>query len=531
MAKKKNRTLHPDEPLLHPDHSRPVTRREFIQQGFIKGGSAIIAPTMLGLLAGSSPVHALSDDMETLKTACGIKDGAGKIPFICFDLAGGANFAGSNVLVGGKGGIEIPLTTAGYNKLGIRDDEVPSFGGTELFVDRSFGLPFHSTSAMLKGMKQCYPGNTVTPDVINGAVIPARSGNDTANNPHNPMYGIHKAGASGDIMKLIGSRNSDSGGNSMSPVSMIDLTARPTKIDRQSDVSGLVDTGQLASKMGVANAARVMESIQRISDAKLSNANLQTGLADDLDIKNQVKCNYVQSADMVESYGSGTKLNVDADTDVAAAFGATNYLSNGEFRKTASVMKMVVNGLAGAGTITMGGYDYHTGDRTTGDARDERAGICIGACLRYAELVGKPLMIYVFSDGSLASNGMIDPGNDRLVWTGDNSSTACSFFLVFNPTVNGGAPTLVGADTTEKMKHQQLGWFRADASVETNNSTPMANDVNSLVETVILNYMALHGQTDKDAFVTKFPQQRLGGAAKRDSVIAFNPIVNGTIPP
>lgn len=520
MAKKKNRTLHPDEPLLHPDHQRPVTRREFIQQGFIKGGSAVVAPTMLGLLAGGNTAHAaLSGDMETLKTACGIKDGAGKIPFICFDLAGGANFAGSNVLVGGQGGIEMPLTTAGYNKLGIRDDEVPSFGGTEAFVDRSFGLPFHSTSSMLAGMKQCYPGNNVTPDVINGAVIPARSGNDTANNPHNPMYGIHTAGAAGDIMKLIGSRNSDSGGNSMSPVSMIDLTVRPTKIDRQSDVSGLVDTGQLANNMGKANATRVMEAIQRISDAKLSNTKVKTGLADSDTVKDQVKCSYVQAARMVDKYADGDTLNVDADTNVAAAFGATNYTSNGEFRKTASVMKMVVNGLAGAGTITMGGYDYHTGNRTTGDARDVRAGICIGACLRYAELVGKPLMIYVFSDGSLSSNGSLDPDNDRLVWTGDNSSTACSFFLVFNPAVNGGAPTLVGADTTEQMKHQQLGWFRTDASVETNNSTPMANNVNSLVESVILNYMALHGEEGN--FESKFSNHSLGGIPQRASVTAF----------
>ena len=183
-------------------------------------------------------------------------------------------------------------------------------------------------------------------------------------------------------------------------------------------------------------------------------------------------------------------------------------------------MKMVVNGLAGAGTITMGGYDYHTGNRTTGDARDVRAGICIGACLRYAELVGKPLMIYVFSDGSLASNGNIDPGNGRLVWTGDNSSTACSFFLVFNPAVNGGAPTLVGeGDVIEQMKHQQLGWFRSDASVETNNSTPMANNVNSLVESVILNYMALHGEEDN--FEAKFPNHSLGGKTQQVSFTAF----------
>ena len=521
MAKKKNRTLHPDEPLLHADHSRPVTRRQFLQQGFISGSGAIIAPSIFGMLAGSTPVHALSGDMNDLKTACGIQDGAGKIPFICFDLAGGANFAGSNVLVGGQGGIEDSLTTAGYNKLGIRGDTLPSFGGAEVNVDRSFGLPFHSDSAMLQGMKECYQANPIS--MVNGAVIPARSDNDTGNNPHNPMYGIHHAGARGHIMSLIGSRNSDSGGNSMAPASLIDLTVRPTKIDRQSDVLGLVDTGDLATNMGVEQATSVMESIQRISAAKMQNANISTGLGNDSDIKEQVECNYVKSAYMVEKYGTPSELDVDADADVAAAFGsnAGSYATDREMRKTASVMKMVVGGLAGAGTVSMGGYDYHTGDRTTGETRDLRAGRCIGACLRYAELKNKPIMIYVCSDGSLASNGMEDPDNGKLVWTGDNSSTACSFFLVYNP---GGVPELFDADSFTPEQHQQLGYFRPDASVET-NATPAANNVNLLVETVILNYIALHGDIDGSdyisTFLSTFTGQRLGSNAMLQRMTAF----------
>ena len=33
-------------------------------------------------------------------------------------------------------------------------------------------------------------------------------------------------------------------------------------------------------------------------------------------------------------------------------------------------MKLVVEGYAGAGCITIGGYDYHTGERGTGEIRD-----------------------------------------------------------------------------------------------------------------------------------------------------------------
>ncbi len=90
---------------------------------------------------------------------------------------------------------------------------------------------------------------------------------------------------------------------------------------------------------------------------------------------------------------------------------------------TAAVMKMVVNGFAGAGTIALGGYDYHDGTRATGETRNFMAGQCIGACLEYAKRVGKPLMIYVFSDGSLSSTGMIDTsaaGRGKFGWQGDN---------------------------------------------------------------------------------------------------------------
>ena len=70
-----------------------------------------------------------------------------------------------------------------------------------------------------------------------------------------------------------------------------------------------------------------------------------------------------------------------------------------------------------------------------------RAGQCMGACLEYAARMDMPLMLYVFSDGSLSSNGAIDNSTDgrgKGMWTSDNSSTAGSFFLVYNPPRLGG---------------------------------------------------------------------------------------------
>lgn len=520
-----------DAPLYHLDHSRPMSRREFIAQGFCTGAATVMGGSVMSLFANPKMAHAtLSADLEALKATCGIaSQGAGKIPFIVFDLAGGANIAGSNVLVGGRGGQLDFLSTAGYSRQGLPGDMVPSIAnpdtGLSDFVNNELGLAFHSDSAFLHGILDKV--SVTNRANINGAVIPARSENDTGNNPHNPMYGINRAGADGSLLTLIGSRNSDSGGNSMAPAAMIDTAVRPTKIDRPSDVTGLVDTGDLVGLLSQQDSVAVMESIQRISDMKLNNVNTQI-TADEV-VKDMVRCGYVKSADITDQFGDPSTLDPALDPVIVGSdgiFSEEEFSGDGEFRKTASVMKLVINGFAGAGTITMGGYDYHDGSRATGEVRDRRAGRCMGACLEYAARVGMPLMMYVCSDGSVFSNGMVDDsenGRGKGVWTGDNSSTSASFFLVYNP---GGAPQLIGATPDMQAQHQQLGFMRSDGSVET-ASTPAANNVNLLVETIILNYLALHGEQGQ--FASMFPNHGLGNSALIDSLTAFEPIVSGTI--
>lgn len=169
----------------------------------------------------------------------------------------------------------------------------------------------------------------------------------------------------------------------------------------------------------------------------------------------------------------------------------------------------------------MGGYDYHTGNRSAGENRDRRAGRCIGACLNYAQRLNSPLMIYVYSDGSVASNGMRDNsadtgtqlgGRGKGQWTGDNSSTACSFMLVYSP-VARPTPIITG---------RQIGRFSSDASVVT-SSSPAANNVNLLVNTVLLNYMALNG--DLGQFAATFNKHGLGSGTSYEQYVAFNPVI------
>lgn len=530
-----NKILSVDAPLFHNDHSRPVTRRDFLRQGFIGGSAAVLGGSALNLIATTNQAHAaLSSDITSLASeiSCQIgAGGAGKIPFICFDLAGGANFAGSNVLVGGSGGQnDGVINTAGYSKMGIPGDMIPGQDSTNFtllnpstnndFVNDDLGLQFHADSAMLSGILEkagAAVGN------VDGCVIPARSDNDTGNNTHNPMYGIAKAGGTGSVISLIGSRNSTSGGNSLAPMDMIDPELRPAKVDRPSDVTGMLDVGNLTDILSdPADVTAVMESMARISHKKLKSGNVNTLVTNDEVIKDLVKCGYLKAADLADRF-AGVPVDPLLDLDIQAIFD-TNEMNDREFSKTASIMKMVLNGYAAAGCVTMGGYDYHVGNRATGENRDRRAGRCIGACLNYAARLGQKLMIYVYSDGSVASNGMPDMSPDSATqlggrgkgqWTGDNSSTACGFFLVYDP---NGQPT-ANSSITSKVVNRQIGRFSSDGSVVT-SSSPAANNVNLLVNTVLLNYMALNG--DEASFATTFTNHGLG--SNYADYIAFNAI-------
>lgn len=524
----KKRTFDLDQALAHPDHHKPKTRRDFIAQGFAAGAAGVLGAPWL-----TRSAHAdLSDDVLNGPNGANCQlayGGANKIPFICFDLAGGANIAGSNVLVGGPGGQRDFLSTAGYSKQGLPGDMAPSVVNpatdTNDFVNDALGLAFHADSQFLAGIME--KTSETTRALVNGAVIAARSENDTGNNPHNPMYGIHKAGAAGALLPLCGSTSSISGGNSMAPASMIDPSARPTKVDRPTDVTGLVDTGGLVGLLSKDDTVAVMEAMYRISNDKLSA--VETQRARDEIIKEHMRCSYAKSADIVSQFG-GVDLSPLSDPQIVGdngIFSAAD-MADREFRKTASVMKLVLDGplqsdgtagaYAGAGTITMGGYDYHTGDRATGESRDLRAGRCMGAVLEYAALKQKPVMMYVFSDGSVFSNGMTDDsvgGRGKGVWTGDNQQTASAFFLVYNPT---GKAQLLGASDDEKARSQQIGFMRSSGDVET-SSSPAANNVNSLVETVVLNYMALH--ESQHNFGSLFAKHGLGDL---DSMTAFAPL-------
>jgi len=483
-----------EESCRKSGHARPRTRRDFLSQGLIAGVSTVFLPSVATLLARTA--HA--------QVACAVDNngllGAGKIPFLAFDQGGGANIAGSNIMVGGAGGQEDFLDARGYAKLGLPEAIIPQNVG----VDRTFGLAMHPNSALLRGMLD--KTSAVTRANTNGAVIPARSENDTGDNPHNPVYGIARAGANGEFAVTIGTRNSESGGKSRAPDSMVQAEFSPVRVSRPSEAIGLGGGG---SDDGFPNG-RVAEASAIISALKLGK------ISEEQATKDLMQCGYDKTTATYNTVVTPQDLDPNADPILQSIF-PNGELDDGDFRKAAAAMKVVVSGYAGAGTIEYGGRDYHQDPRPETDGKDFVVGQTIGAALEYASQSGKPLMIYGFSDGAVAADGTEEDdgnGTTKFRWRSDNSQAAASFIFAYSP---NGQPVLRNGAAS-----QQLGSFRSDGNVNT-SSSPFANSVTTLAEMVVLNYLALHG--DEAMFGNVLNNPGLGTGAAVAPYIAFNPIV------
>src|SRR5205807_409447 len=224
------------------------------------------------------------------------------------------------------------------------------------------------------------------------------------NNPHNPMYGIATAGAQGLLLTLIGTESSVSGGNSQAPMALINPALQPTTISQPSDSTSLVPMppgGGAPDPLAVA----VLESQVRISGANAA----QVGAGD-------------------TAASTGTLSMPNGPTPAAHPYGSDP------------------NADAPLKNQVRCAYD--------------KAAPMVGAVLEYAQRLKAPVMIYVFSDGSLTSTGMVDSsvgGRGKLGWQGDNASVASTFFLAYSPT--GRPPLRNGA------AGQQIGYFSSDGSV------------------------------------------------------------------
>lgn len=468
--KKKNEEIEteiqaPEElkPMKHEGHSLH-TRRDFLAQGFLGTMAFTLAPTALSLASRSAfgaecPNQVAFDNLT---------------PIIIIELAGGGNLPGSNVMVGGKGGQEDFL--ASYDSLGLPSDMHPSKSGQS---NNELGLVYHSDSGILRGIQSV--ASTATRSNVDGTIFCTVSGDDTSNNQFNPMYWLNKAGAKGSVNQIGGSTRS------MSPADSVNPAIAPVKVTSNNDAMNLVSLGNRLSTYGDAKVGMMMDSISRISHSKMD-AVPRRSLPDV--IRNLLGCSFDQTKQQVADF-SPSALDSNSDALATQVF---NQIANAGIRdRVKPISKLVIDGYVGVGTIVLGGYDYHTGNRQQGEVKDFELGQVMGAIFELAARKQKDVAIIVITDGGVSANTTIDNtvnGRGKFGWRGDSGQRSSSMMMVYK---KDGRPML-------RKSNRQLGFFRENGSVET-TAMLTSNSVVNMNKAMVANYLALHGREGELASV------------------------------
>ncbi|WP_408096435.1 hypothetical protein ACJVC5_15455 [Peredibacter sp. HCB2-198] len=444
------------KPMYHEGH-RLKTRRDFLAQGFLGMTAFALAPSALSMLSSSAHAAECAPPIFEHLT-----------PVIIIDIAGGGNIAGSNVMVGGAGGQMDFL--ASYASLGLPTEFHPSKSGQ---VNTEMGLAFHSSSGILQGIRNITSQSTR--DNTEGIIFCTTSDDDTGNNQSNPIYWLHKAGAKGKLAQLAGTLQTESGGNSTSPLDSINPAVAPVRITSRQEAINLVSTGTILGSLSESKVRSIMNTASRISERKLAGFSRRS-LPEQ--IQALVGCGFSESSEQLYKVKPG---DVDPNEDMVAKTIFDKITNSDTRNRSRAISKLVLDGHIGVGTITLGGFDYHDGTRTTGDARDFDLGQLMGAIMELAAAKKTDVVIYVLTDGGVAANGTVD-STGKFVWAGDSGQRSATFMMVYK---NDGRPSL-------RTTKRQIGYYKANGAVE-GSAMLTSNSVVTTSKAMVANYLALHG--------------------------------------
>lgn len=476
-----------DQPIIHKDH-KLKTRRDFLGQGLISGMAIAAGPSLYGLI---------SADIAMAAEGCEAPQASAKTPVLIIDLAGGYSL-GANFILGGAEGQHDLLNN--YRVMGFPDVLNPANDSSQINTD--FGVKMHASSGVLAGMLEQTASNTALRSKVDGGVFLAQSENDRATNPLNPVFWLAKAGALGDLAATAGTEGSMSGGRSVAPAASFDPTISPVQIRNPGNITNLINLGQIQAEFGnngVDKAKKVLKRIEAMSVPKIQSFTNQS-LSEQL--KQVAECGFDTSRYTEGSFNAAS-IDPAQDSDISAVYGPLN---NSARREEASMVKAVVDGLVGVGTLEMGGYDYHGQSRESQDGRDLNVGRVIGRALTMAARKATDLMIYIITDGGVALNTNSPQlqqglnGIEKYRHTGDNSARTGVASLVYRHNASSRADILRTGTANLDTAKRQVGSMTDvnNPSVSTSDGSLIAGVgqvvSGNLAAVLTANYMALHGQ-------------------------------------
>ncbi len=389
-------------------HKKPVTRRDFLAAGIIPFAASVFVPSWASLLL-SGKAHAAEGDMN-----CDAADAL--IPVVTVNLSGGAALS-SNFLPMNAAGDPI----ASYNKMGLGNNQVP--------IVREFGnVPFAGMengvllSQFLAGVRAGAVATTI--DRTAFVAVPNESQNDTPANKLDISGLVTKAGLIGANLPNLGRVQTSTGIQQAaalvpppSPLIVNNFNSLSTSIGYTAAVAQSLNPKQRES------LSKLMRDLNTAQTRKLA------AIKDGEGVKKVLDCAGIKNVDVVVK-GAGI-IDPRGNQTFAQAWGvnAQTAATDNNLISAAMVYNTLL-GQAGTTNLNIGGYDYHDGTRATGDAKDREAGTMVGRILQSAAILGKPVFIYVVSDGSVFSP---DSASRSAPWAGDRASNGVNYILYYNP--------------------------------------------------------------------------------------------------
>lgn len=455
-------------------HHKPVTRRDFLASGLIGFSGSMVIPSMLTILARSGNAQA----QEAL---CNVVSGSGLCPFISLKLSGGMAMS-ANFLPLDQGG----QLLQSYSKMGMG-------AGATLPVAYEFAnqVAFYANSSLLTGIRTAGVLTLANSNFVGACV---RSQDDNSGNKFDITGLVVSAGLVGSLLPNLGRSNTPTGANQIFAYTP---PPAPLVVGRYEDVSGSLGvSGSLAAlnnpqKAALFNSIKDVSTIQSQAYLNMTGGSLLSRL---------LGCANAGNVNLVSNTAS---LNIDplANTQFAQIWNINANSNKGSQDFVYATMVFnALNGNASTCNLDMGGFDYHNGTRTSGDAKDLEAGIVIARILQSAALLGKKIFMAVTSDGSVSSADSQIAGSP---WTSDRGSAGSTYMISYDP---------AGA---HQIKSNQLGFFNAGQAADETFITGGSAELTAAA--MFANYAAFNGKLN--LFETWLP--RIFTTAQLDIVTRF----------
>ncbi len=467
-------------------HAKPTNRREFLASGVIPFSAYMMAPSWLSMMLPSAAQAQVMD--------CPVPESK-FIPFITINCSGGA----------GLGANFVPHTATGqmltsYDKIGLGS-------AAALQISTEFGnVPFaggpagQEISRVLRGMRTA-GGAALAKTAFVG--MPVRSQDDTSSNKYALDGMLQKAGLSGGVFPILGTRSTASG---ISQMPAVFTPSAPLFVNTTASLASALNYATIISNnlnpTQRLNLAKLVQNLSGEQNRKIASDPAGTQVKKLLDcagVKN------VENLTLANSGGNGFALPANIQTIWGVNAGTAPTAQANIF---GSIAFNVIQGFSGSGTLEIGGCDYHDNSRTTGDAKDLEIGTAIGRVLATAEALGKPVFIYVISDGSVSST--VSAASNS-AWVSDRGESGTAYMLCYKPAAR---PITEGVDGAPAW---QVGSFTNGQVVDTTVASIVGGDVEKAASAVVANWLSASGQL---SLVSQATNSKISGT-EVDKILRF----------